>query len=262
LGFIFGPYFGSMGISWFGIMGPGWVAAAFCAVNFISTYFFLPESLKPGSEPAKRRPRFEQWIHTLSHPRIGLLVGVFFLSTFCFTCFEVTLGLLVSKNFGLNFKDPHDAKTIAYLFAYCGIVGVFVQGGMVGRLVKLMGEPRLIALSLTLVAVSLGPLAYIHHWGWLLVALAVLSVGSGLTRAPVFGLISILAPVNEQGATLGVTNSAGSLARITGPIFAATLFEIHPSWPYVISGALAFATAVIVWQLVVPAHGAAIAAET
>lgn len=262
LGFVFGPVIGGISMSWFGIMGPGFVAAAFCAANFISTYFLLPESLKPNSEPTKPRPRFAQWIHTLSHPRIGLVIGVFFLSTLCFTCFEVTLGLLVSKNFGLNFKEGPDARTISYLFAYCGIIGVFVQGGLVGRLVKTMGEPRLIALSLVLVAISLGPMAFFHHWAPLLIALAVLSVGTGLTRAPVFGLISILAPPSEQGATLGVAQSAGSLARVTGPLFVMPLFGIHPAWPYVASGVLAFATAVVVWQLLVPAHDKATASET
>jgi MFS family permease len=253
LGFVFGPAIGGISMQYLGMSGPGWVAAAFCAANFIGAYFLLPESLKPNSEHVKPRPRFTQWMHTLGHPRIGLLIGVFFLSTFCFTCFEVTLGLLVSKNFGLNFKDGHDVKTITWLFAYCGIVGVFVQGGMVGRLVKVMGEARLIALSLALVAVSLSPLAFIHHWTPLLIVLAVLSIGTGLTRAPVFGLISILAPVNEQGATLGVAQSAGSLARITGPVFAATLFDFHPAWPYVASGALSFVTAILVWQWIVPA---------
>ena len=261
LGFVFGPVIGGISKSWFGNMGPGFVAAVFCAANFISTYFLLPESLKPNSEPVKPRPRFAQWIHTLSHPRIGLVIGVFFLSTLCFTCFEVTLGLLVGKNFGLDINEGSDVRTVGYLFAYCGIIGALVQGGLVGRLVKRMGEPRLIALSLVLVAVSLTPMPFFHHWTPLLIALAVLSLGTGLTRAPVFGLISILAPANEQGATLGVAQSAGSLARITGPLFVGTLFGIHPAWPYVASGALAFVTAVLVWQLLVPAHDKATASE-
>jgi MFS family permease len=113
-----------------------------------------------------------------------------------------------------------------------------------------------------LVAVSLIPMPFFHHWTPLLIALAVLSLGTGLTRAPVFGLISILAPASEQGATLGVAQSAGSLARIVGPIFVGTLFGIHPAWPFVASGALAFVTAVIVWQLLVPAHDKAAASET
>jgi hypothetical protein len=36
----------------------------------------------------------------------------------------------------------------------------------------------------------------------------------------------------EQGATLGVAQSAGSLARIIGPIYANVLFTAHPAWTY------------------------------
>jgi MFS family permease len=267
LGFIFGPAIGGMSLGgftvnlpgilhWkfegFGIAGPGWVASAFCLANFVGAYFLLPESLRPNSEHARTRPRMAQWLHTLGHPQIGLLIGVFFLSTFAFTCFEVTLGLLVSRNFGLNFKEPHGAGVITKLFVYCGVIGVLVQGGMVGRLVKAMGEARLIALSLVLTALSLGPLAFIHGWGLMLATLALLSLGSGLTRAPVFGLISILTPATEQGATLGVAQSAGSLARIVGPIFAATLFDAHPAWPYVTAAGLSMLSAVLVWFMIVP----------
>ena len=48
--------------------------------------------------------------------------------------------------------------------------------------------------------------------------------------------------------------ASGSLARITGPVFAATLFEFHPAWPYMVSGTLAFVVAILVWQWIVPAH--------
>ena len=253
LGFIFGPYIGGWSTVHFGMSGAGWVAASLCAANFIGTYFLLPESLKPTSEHVKPRPRFAQWMHTLGHPRVGLLIGVFFLSTFCFTTFEVTLGLLVGKNFGIDFRQGQGMATITHLFAYCGIIGVLVQGGM-GPLVKRFGEPKLIAFSMLLVAASLGWIAFIHDWPSLWIALALLSMGSGLVRAPVFGLISILTPATEQGTTIGVAQSAGSLARITGPVFASTLFEFHPAWPYLTSGALAFAVAVLVFRLVVPAH--------
>ena len=72
----------------------------------------------------------------------------------------------------------------------------------------------------------------------MLLALALLAIGTGLTRPPVFGMLSNLAPANEQGATIGVAQSAGALARIVGPIFAATLYLRVPMLPYVICGAI------------------------
>ena len=66
--------------------------------------FILVESRKPTSEPVAHRPHLDQWVHTLSQPKIGLLVIVFFLATFCFSCFESTLPLVVSDNFHLNMQ--------------------------------------------------------------------------------------------------------------------------------------------------------------
>jgi hypothetical protein len=232
-----------------------------CAINFLLASCLLPESRKPNSEHVAQRPRFGQWIQTIQRPKVGLLIGVLFLATFAFTCFETTLGLLVDRNF--RFDKTH----VGYLFAYCGIVGATVQGGAIGRMVRRMGEPALIALSLLLVAVSLAPLPFVNrtddpHLIGLLSTLGLLAVGSSLTRPPVFGLISILTSAEEQGATLGVAQSAGSLARIVGPMFAATLFDQHPPLPYLICAALSFFTAITAWQFLHKPHRTVVAAKT
>jgi len=290
LGFIFGPALSSMSLSGFtipifrvqfsgfGLQGPGWVAAGLCAANFLFALWKLPESWRPNSEHVKPRPRFSQWLHTLRQPKVGLLIGLFFLATFCFTCFETTLGLLVSENFNLDLRSQGDMKCVGYLFAFCGLIGAAVQGGAIGRAVKKMGEPLLISTSLLLVSVSMALMPFVHGaepfswriilrsegmpWLELLFVLTLLSIGSSLTRPPVFGLISILTPAEEQGATLGVAQSAGSLARIIGPVFAATLFDRHPSLPYLICAALSFFTSIIAWQFLHKPGQASVAAKT
>ncbi len=264
LGFIFGPALAGISIKLFGHTGPGWVASALCAGNFFLALAILPESWKPTSEHVAPRPHFKQWAHTLSQPAVGFLIVVFFLATFCFACFETTLGLMVQQNFRLDTRRADDAKTIAILFAYCGIVGAFIQGGPIGRLVKKFGEQKLIALSLLLVALSLAPIPFIQGhsalswrgllqadgrpWLALLGVLAVLSIGSGLTRPPLFGLLSMLTPAHEQGAAIGVAQSAGSLARILGPVFAGCVFQFHPSLPYLACAGISLATGLAAWQ--------------
>jgi MFS family permease len=278
LGFIFGPALSGIALHFFGATGPGWTAAALCAANFFLAFAILAESLKPDSGQATRRPHFAQWGHTLAQPNIGLLILIFFLATFAFSCFESTLPLLVSDNFNLGIVPPpgaepnsmllardnsklgiaadvtKQANTVISLFVFCGIIGAFIQGGAIGRLVKMFGEPKLISLSLFLTGISLIFLPFIKgdgqlkwlavlhatDWPWIkmLLALALLAVGSALTRPPLFGLLSNLAPANEQGATIGVAQSAGSLARILGPLFAATLYIHVASLPYVTCGVI------------------------
>jgi DHA1 family tetracycline resistance protein-like MFS transporter len=265
LGFIFGPIIGGISLQHLGPTGPGWVAAGLCGANFLLALFILTESLKPSSEHVAPRPRLNQWQHTLQQPKVGLLVVVFFLATFCFSCFESTLPLVVGDNFHLNLaNDEASASTVVYLFAYCGIIGALVQGGAIGRMVRKLGEPKLIAFSLALTGISLGLLPFIkgnarltwsvlvHPEGlpWLLMlgALAMLSIGSSLTRPPLFGYLSNLTPANEQGATIGVAQSAGSLARILGPIFATTLLHYVPPLPYLTCTAILIVTTLVVVQ--------------
>lgn len=268
LGFIFGPIIGGISLKYLGHTGPGWIAAGLCAANFLLALFILVESLKPSSEQAANRPRITQWSHTLGQPKIGLLVIVFFLATFCFSCFESTLALLVCDNFHLDIQtDERSASTVIYLFTYCGIISAFVQGGMIGRIVKKLGEPRVIALSLVLTAISLAAFPFIKGgapltwkilfthdgfpWVLMLIALAVLSIGSSLTRPPLFGLLSNLTPANEQGATIGIAQSAGAMARILGPIFATTTLHYLPALPYLSGTAILMAAAVPVMQRLV-----------
>ena len=93
-GFILGPVIGALSAGWFGATGPGWAAAAICGLNLVLAYFILGESRKPESDPAPPQPRLNQMTRVLKRPQLGYLVGVFFLATFCFTCFESTFAVL------------------------------------------------------------------------------------------------------------------------------------------------------------------------
>jgi len=79
-------------------------------------------------------------------------------------------------------------------------------------------------------------------------ALALLSVGSALTRPPLFGLLSNLTPANEQGETIGVAQSAASLARILGPIFATTTLHYLPPLPYLVCTVVLLVTAAVLFR--------------
>lgn len=242
LGFILGPALGGLSAKMWGLAGPGWVAASVCAFNFLLACKILVESRQPSSQHAPSRPKWDQWVHTLSQPKLGLLIGLFFLATFCFTAFESTLPLLLDKRF------RYDETQISFLFAYCGLVGALVQGGAIGRLVKRFGEQSLIFGSLLVVAVSLVMIPFVPGLIGLLLSLALFSIGSGINRAPTMGLISINSPLNEQGATLGVAQSAGTLARVIGPTIATGLYAWHLPLPYVMCAMVALIASVVAWK--------------
>jgi MFS family permease len=246
LGFIFGPAIGAFSIEIFhSKQAPGFVAASFCAANFILGWFILGESRKPNSEHVVARPKLNQWSHTLAQPKLGLLIAVFFLATFCFTCFESTFPLLAKDQFAVSQKTL--VNRIGYLFTYAGVIAALVQG-VIGRLVKKFGEPKLIFFSLIVFAIGLAGLPFAKSLPEILIVLALLAIGSGLNRPPVFGMISLSSSPHEQGANLGVAQSFGALARILGPIFASVLFFVHHALPYLICGGIALATSFFAWK--------------
>lgn len=341
LGFILGPALGAMSASQFGLAGPGWVAAALCLGNFVLACFILAESRQPGAASAATRPRAAEWSHLLARPKVGLLVGIYFLSTFTFACFESTLPLLLgSPGFHPDdFRQPHalvqrvmtdddpvatslraglspefraaaaapeaqssaelrrslfvefnraiksgpigaatsagnrdalalnnrrllertypaeikpqtvyfDERQVGYLFAYCGLMSALVQGGVIGRLVKRYGEAALIWSSLVVVAISIALIPFAEGLGLLLLALGLFSIGSGVNRAPTMGLISIYTPADDQGAVMGLMQSAGTLARIFGPMVATGLYASLPHAPFLVGGLLALVAAVFAW---------------
>jgi MFS family permease len=159
-------------------------------------------------------------------------------------------------------KFYYDERHIGYLFAFCGLMSALIQGGMIGRLVKRFGEPVLIYGSLIAVGGSLLIIPYAGTLGVLLFGLAAVAMSSGLNRAPTLGLISIFAPAEEQGAILGVAQSAGTLGRIFGPLFATSAYALYPRSPYIVAAALCVLAglAAIKWlppRSAIPVHDAA-----
>ncbi|MGC9035318.1 MAG: MFS transporter [Verrucomicrobiia bacterium] len=242
LGFIFGPAIGAFSAKYLGLPGPGWIAAALCAVNFILSVFILKESLKPDSARAEQRPRLQQIIHTLRQPKLGGLIGLYFLATFCFTSFEATLPLLLAKAY------HYDETKLGFIFAYCGIIAALTQGGLIKILVNKFGDARLISVSLIIVGLSLAFMPLAGHIVFLMVLLAIFSAASNINRTPTMGQISVHAPSNEQGATLGVAQSAGTLARVFGPTYATALYGVNTNLSFIVTAALTIAGGIFAWR--------------
>jgi MFS family permease len=254
LGFILGPAIGSLSAKWLGISGPGFVAAVVCLINFSLTSLILGESRQPGTTAAAARPKLAQWFHTLSQPTVGILIVVYFLAIFCFASFESTFSRLLHRRYA------NADEFIGYLFTYCGVLAAALQGGLIGRLVKRFGEARLVAFSLVMFAIGLVILPLLEPglpvllprnlvvWVvWMIAGLGFVAAGSGINRPPTFGLISMNTAADEQGATLGVAQSAGSLARIIAPITANLLYQHHAALPYYVCAAISLLAGLIAW---------------
>jgi MFS family permease len=227
---------------------PCLAAAALAALNWIAAAFLLPESLPDSIRlaPPPRVSRLRSLSLGFSDPRLRRLVLILFLFMLGFTMMEATLTLFIEARIGTpNHADL--VRRVGYLFGFIGVIQVALQGGLVGILARKFGEPRLLVTGCVLAMISLGSVPLVRSWGALYLVALGLAAAGGLAQPSVASLISRAASADRQGGTLGVSQSASSLARVLGPVLAGALFQqISPGAPYVLAALLALAAAACV----------------
>src|SRR5215204_1289637 len=221
LGFIFGPAIGGILSRW-GAHVPFLFAGGLSLANATLLYFVLPETVGPG-HPARvsaATGRWSQLVRALRQSRLAFVLAVYFLFVTAFSVMTASFGLFTLYRFGF---DAHDT---GWIFAFVGVVGAVVQGGLIGRLVKAFGEPPLVIVGALLFTASLVliPLTGPETGTAALLSLgALFALGNGLATPSLTSLASKSAGAGEQGGVLGVTQSVASLARVVGPLISAAL---------------------------------------
>jgi DHA1 family tetracycline resistance protein-like MFS transporter len=231
LGFIFGPAIGGV-LSRISPETPMWFASALCLANFIAAWFLLPESRK-ANDTTRNLGRMEAFRHARSKPALLLVLTLFFLVTLAFSGFETTFAIFSEAKFGFT------TSTIGFLFAFIGVVLAVVQGVLVGKVVKIIGEKRLIPLAIGAIAVGIGMVPLAWSVPGLLVALGVLAVGMGFNGPSLTAMVSKLSDPDDQGGNLGLASSIASLGRVVGPVWGGYLYDAYGmTTPYVSAAAL------------------------
>ncbi len=233
LGFIFGPAIGGI-LSHFGPSAPMWVASALCGANLVAAYFLLPESRSVDST-RRTLGRMEALHRAMADRRLILLLALYFIVTAAFSGFEATFALFSERRFGFT------VATIGYLFAFIGGTLALVQGVLVGRVVKRVGEARLIPVAIAVIGIGIGLIPFAWTLPALLAAVATLAVGMGFNGPALSAMVSRLTHADDQGGMLGLASSLASLGRVVGPAWGGFLFD---AWgmttPYLSAAAFMF----------------------
>jgi multidrug resistance protein len=231
LGFIFGPALGGV-LSRISPETPMWCAAALCGANMVAAWFLLPES-RVATASSRTLGRMEAFRHAMKKPTLVILLAIYFIVVMAFSGFEATFALFSEARFG------YTAASIGFLFAFIGVVLALVQGVLVGRVVKRIGEHRLIPFAITAIALSIGMLPFIWNVPGLLVALGLLAVGMGFNGPSITSMVSRLSHTDDQGGILGLASSLASLGRVAGPAWGGYLYDrFGMTTPYLTASAL------------------------
>jgi multidrug resistance protein len=231
MGFILGPALGGI-LSTHSYSSASVVAAALCAANALAALAWLPET--PKRKATRRLGRVP--LGALAAP----LAASFFV-TAAFAVIHVTLPL-----FGRDvWRDS--TRQMGLLFAYMGVVSAVVQGGLVGRLAARVGEKRVAAAGGLLLAIGLALVPEASGRPALYAALGALAAGSALATPSVYAIVSRRASPSQQGAALGITQTASTLGRIVGPTVAGFLIGTSglraPFWAGALLGLLGMVAA-------------------
>lgn len=261
IGFTFGPFLGGV-LSQYGITVPIWLAAGLSVVNFGWAFARLPETRVAGAPSAPRRTLDPgRIVRTIRNPVVGMAVMLTFFATFAFSMLEATFALVAEHEWSMT------AHTVGWLFGMIGIVGIIIQGGLIGRLSKRFGEATLLNVGYVSTTCGMAVLAMTapgRLWiadGWLGIVggCLLVAVGTSLANPALSTLVSRAAAADEQGGTLGVNQSLAALARASAPTTAGL---IYTAW--YTGGAFAAAAMMMAGALVlsIPAARRAVAGRT
>lgn len=217
----------------FGFPSIGIFCAGLCAINFVSAYFLLPESIKQKRLDAQIKILpIADYKHVFGLKLMPYIMVIGFIYIAAFFLFQLPSSILWHDHFEFSKKE------ISYIFGFIGISTAIVQGGLIGVFTKWFGERKLmfmgnLMLALTVVIIPFIPKGYFIPFE--LIILFVLAVANGFVGPALLSIVSQLAPKNEQGVSLGIYQSFGALARAAGPILGGGLYAINYHVPYVVA---------------------------
>jgi DHA1 family tetracycline resistance protein-like MFS transporter len=241
-GFVIGPALG-------GVLGgisprlPFWVAAGLSLANGMYGLFVLPESLKREQRMAFswRKANPVGALKLLrSHHELWGLAGVTFLSNLAHVALPSVAVLYMS------YRYNWDINQVGLLLGGVGVCSVIVQGFMVGRVVKAIGERQTILLGLVAGAVGFTIQAMAPNGAVYAVGVVVMSLW-GLMGPALQGWMTRLVSPSEQGQLQGANSSLLGISALIGPMLFTYTFSsfiaAHRDWhlpgaPFLLSAIL------------------------
>lgn len=253
LGFILGPILGGQ-LSKFDLRAPFWFAAGLALLNFLYGWFVLPESLPKE----KRTTRFD-WAHAnpigslvllKKYPQVFGLAAVVFLANFAHYVYPSVFVLFAEYQYRWN------EEQVGLVLAIVGVCSVIVQAGLIGPLVKALGERRALLLGL-----ACGVVGFVIYGfadvGWVFLIGLPISALWGVAGPASQSLITRQVDASAQGRVQGALMSLVSLAGVFAPLAFAGTFGLFiserapahlPGAAWLLAALLLFSALVVGWR--------------
>ena len=208
------------------------VAASLSLATGTATLFLLKESLQPENRSHKTKENtslLKNWGLVFRRPILMEIILLALAMMFVTGTFETIFPLWTQSRFVWGPME------VGYCMTYIGLIVTLVQALVVGRIVPILGEARVIRLTFIGYATGLIIMAQSPSWIIMLLGLTIAASSGAAFGTATSSFVSKVAGDKEKGFVLGVYQSSSWLGRISGPLAAGAVFWFYwgecPSLP-------------------------------
>lgn len=229
-GLILGPGLGGM-LAHVNYKFPFWIAGILGLISTLVAWRFLPsdETVKPAGEddsPTEELANSSwQQIKQVLTPTLVTLFGMIFVAAFGLAGFESIYSLFVNEVHGF------DLSAIALVLTLNGILSLVLQVFFFDRLVRWLGEVRLMRYSFLLSVVGTILVIYDHSYWHIVIATLFVFEAFDLLRPSITTLLTKMSTKN-QGLLNGINMSLTSVGNVIGPLISGYLLDVNYHYPY------------------------------
>ncbi len=220
LGFIFGPAIG-------GLLGsldprtPFFAAAALAILNFSYGYFILPESLLKENQRKFSLVRSNP-MGALAHFRKLPALKPLFLTSLLYSFAHLVYPS--TWNFHADSRYGWGSEQIGWSLMAFGICSAIVQGGLIGFVVKHLGQKRTAIVGLVFNFVGFIGFAFAYK-EWMIYAWIPISACGAVAGPAINSLMTSQVGPDTQGELQGSIASVSSIANMLGPLLMTQVFS-------------------------------------
>jgi MFS transporter, DHA1 family, tetracycline resistance protein len=240
-GFLVGPAISGF-LAHYGFRAPIFAAAALSLTSILCTTLLLPAKPPTPAElgfeeqgsrdegetgPGGKRLSLLSWgeyRRYFRNPALAKLLVQWLLFALSFSTFISGFALFAERRYVMDGR-PIGLREVGYIFAFNGFIGIIMQGGLVGWIVKAIGEKRTVQIgffSSAFGAIGVGLSQTVPQLLWII---AISAIGAAGLRPALTSMITQQAGRREQGVILGLTQSLTSVGQITAPVIAGLLID-------------------------------------
>lgn len=227
MGIIIGPALGGI-LSGINLHIPAFVAASLSFINLLLISLWLPESLPPekraqisGGRPAIT---LNSLLQALRRPLSGPLLITRFFYGLAFAILQSIFSLFVLERFNMN------VTTTGLVLTYVGVVSVFTQAWLVGKLSQRFPDQVLIISGIIFMTFGLAAWAFAPTVALMVISVTPIALAGGMLNTILSSALTKTVEPQEVGGILGLSTSIESFTRVLSPLLGGYLLDKVATW--------------------------------